>query len=34
MLSTDFDNYAKGEVFRGFMQTVLGEGIFNVDGTF
>ncbi|KAF7330275.1 hypothetical protein MVEN_02465400 [Mycena venus] len=32
ILATDFDNYVKGERFRGCMDSVLGDGVFNSDG--
>ncbi|CAE6535116.1 unnamed protein product [Rhizoctonia solani] len=32
ILSTDFSNYEKGSLFREKMDSVLGTGIFNVDG--
>lgn len=34
ILSTDFESFAKGDFFKGFMQSVLGNGIFNSDGTY
>ncbi|CAE6505159.1 unnamed protein product [Rhizoctonia solani] len=32
ILSTDFNSYEKGPVFREKMNSVLGQGVFNVDG--
>ncbi|KAJ7943442.1 Cytochrome P450 family protein [Quillaja saponaria] len=32
VLKTNFNNYPKGEVYRSYMEVLLGEGIFNVDG--
>ncbi|KAJ1302921.1 hypothetical protein OPQ81_003219 [Rhizoctonia solani] len=32
ILSTDFNNYEKGHLFREKMDSVLGQGVFNVDG--
>ncbi|GAB1522864.1 Protein kinase alk2 [Rhizoctonia solani] len=32
VLSTDFNNFEKGTLFRGKMDTVLGKGVFNADG--
>ncbi|CAE6385525.1 unnamed protein product [Rhizoctonia solani] len=32
VLSTDFNNYEKGPLFRGKMDSVLGKGVFNADG--
>ncbi|TCD70445.1 hypothetical protein EIP91_003526 [Steccherinum ochraceum] len=32
ILATDFDNYVKGPVFQYANKTVLGSGVFNVDG--
>ncbi|EPS96209.1 hypothetical protein FOMPIDRAFT_1130934 [Fomitopsis schrenkii] len=34
VLATEFDNYVKGETFSGFMNPVLGTGVFNSDGKF
>ncbi|XP_009629443.1 cytochrome P450 704B1-like [Nicotiana tabacum] len=32
VLKTNFDNYPKGEVYHSYMEVLLGDGIFNVDG--
>ncbi|KAF8510916.1 cytochrome P450 [Gautieria morchelliformis] len=32
ILATDFDNFDKGDVFRWYMHSVLGTGVFNSDG--
>ncbi|CAM8938994.1 unnamed protein product [Rhodiola kirilowii] len=32
ILRTNFANYPKGEVYHSFMEVLLGDGIFNVDG--
>ncbi|KAF7369356.1 hypothetical protein MVEN_00264200 [Mycena venus] len=32
ILATDFNNYVKGHRFRGAMESVLGNGVFNSDG--
>ncbi|XP_048428323.1 cytochrome P450 704B1 isoform X1 [Pyrus x bretschneideri] len=32
VLKTNFANYPKGEVYRSYMEVLLGDGIFNVDG--
>ncbi|KAK7032820.1 cytochrome P450 [Favolaschia claudopus] len=32
ILAGDFNNYVKGDRFRGVMNTVLGDGVFNSDG--
>ncbi|KAL3840566.1 hypothetical protein ACJIZ3_025157 [Penstemon smallii] len=32
VLKTNFNNYPKGEVYHSYMEVLLGEGIFNVDG--
>ncbi|KAL2336374.1 hypothetical protein Fmac_010820 [Flemingia macrophylla] len=32
VLKTNFNNYPKGEVYRSYMEVLLGDGIFNVDG--
>ncbi|KAM6549820.1 hypothetical protein CsatB_021496 [Cannabis sativa] len=32
ILKTNFANYPKGETYRSYMEVLLGEGIFNVDG--
>ncbi|KAJ7465949.1 cytochrome P450 monooxygenase pc-1 [Mycena latifolia] len=32
ILATDFNNYIKGHRFRGVMESVLGNGVFNSDG--
>ena len=32
MLATDFTNWIKGENFQAFMNSVLGQGVFNADG--
>jgi hypothetical protein len=33
ILSTDFNNYVKGERFHHAMHSFLGTGVFNSDGT-
>jgi hypothetical protein len=33
ILSTDFNNYVKGDRFRESMNSFLGTGVFNSDGT-
>ncbi|QHO04643.1 Cytochrome P450 [Arachis hypogaea] len=32
VLKTNFNNYPKGEVYHSYMEVLLGDGIFNVDG--
>ncbi|XP_037419662.1 cytochrome P450 704B1-like [Triticum dicoccoides] len=32
VLKTNFNNYPKGEVYRSYMDVLLGDGIFNADG--
>nr|ADG34845.1 cytochrome P450 protein [Vanda hybrid cultivar] len=32
ILKTNFNNYPKGELFRSYMEVLLGDGIFNADG--
>ncbi|KAF8585530.1 cytochrome P450 monooxygenase pc-3 [Ramaria rubella] len=32
VLATEFDNFEKGELFRWYVQSVLGTGVFNSDG--
>ncbi|GMH15294.1 hypothetical protein Nepgr_017135 [Nepenthes gracilis] len=32
VLKTNFSNYPKGEVYHSYMEVLLGDGIFNVDG--
>ncbi|XP_020579167.1 LOW QUALITY PROTEIN: cytochrome P450 704B1 [Phalaenopsis equestris] len=32
ILKTNFSNYPKGEIFRSYMEVLLGDGIFNADG--
>ncbi|KAI4313691.1 hypothetical protein L6164_026649 [Bauhinia variegata] len=32
VLKTNFNNYPKGEVYRSYMEVLLGDGIFNADG--
>ncbi|XXG73329.1 hypothetical protein AAC387_Pa07g2268 [Persea americana] len=32
VLKTNFTNYPKGEVYHSYMEVLLGDGIFNVDG--
>ncbi|OIT03881.1 PREDICTED: cytochrome P450 704B1 [Nicotiana attenuata] len=32
VLKTNFDNYPKGEAYHSYMEVLLGDGIFNVDG--
>uniref|UniRef100_A0ACD5WGU0 Uncharacterized protein n=1 Tax=Avena sativa TaxID=4498 RepID=A0ACD5WGU0_AVESA len=32
VLKTNFSNYPKGEVYRSYMDVLLGDGIFNADG--
>ncbi|XP_057493080.1 cytochrome P450 704B1 [Actinidia eriantha] len=32
VLKTNFANYPKGEVYQSYMEVLLGDGIFNVDG--
>lgn len=32
ILSTDFDNFEKGDILRWYMQSMLGSGVFNADG--
>ncbi|XP_038985601.1 cytochrome P450 704B1 [Phoenix dactylifera] len=32
VLKTNFDNYPKGELYRSYMDVLLGDGIFNADG--
>ncbi|BAF11006.2 Os03g0168600 [Oryza sativa Japonica Group] len=32
VLKTNFTNYPKGEVYRSYMDVLLGDGIFNADG--
>ena len=33
VLATDFNNFVKGENFNAFMNSVLGSGVFNADGS-
>ena len=32
MLATDFEHFEKGSMFRGYMRSLLGTGVFNADG--
>jgi hypothetical protein len=32
MLATDFEHFEKGSVFREYMRSLLGTGVFNADG--
>jgi hypothetical protein len=32
MLATDFEHFEKGSVFRDYMRSLLGTGVFNADG--
>lgn len=32
MLATDFEHFEKGAMFRGYMRSLLGTGVFNADG--
>ena len=32
ILATDFERFEKGPVFRGYMKSLLGTGVFNADG--
>jgi hypothetical protein len=32
ILSTEFDTFEKGDIFRWYMESMLGTGVFNADG--
>jgi len=32
ILAADFEHYEKGQLFRSYMKSLLGSGIFNADG--
>ena len=32
ILATDFENFEKGPLFRSYMKSLLGTGVFNADG--
>jgi hypothetical protein len=32
ILATDFEHFEKGPIFRNYMKSLLGTGVFNADG--
>ena len=32
ILATDFEHFEKGPIFRDYMKSLLGTGVFNADG--